>query len=100
MTLMLHPESSVDVTPVGSVVVRGIARVRGRIHYVETSPADLPAQLVVRLVDDSGGLDCIFMGRRTIAGIEPGAMLQVEGRIGRGADVPVMYNPRYELLAA
>lgn len=80
--------------------MRSVARVRGRVHYVEVSPADRPARLVVRLVDDSGAIDCVFLGRRGIPGIEPGAVLHVEGRVAAGEDVAMIYNPRYELLPA
>jgi hypothetical protein len=72
----------------------------GRISYVEVSPHDAPARLTLRVVDDSGAIDCIFLGRRLIAGLEPGAMVGFEGRIAPGDDVPVMFNPRYELRLA
>jgi hypothetical protein len=100
VTSVVDIESPAGVTPAGALQPRTIARVRGRVHHVEVSPADRPATFVARLVDDSGALDCVFMGRRGIAGIEPGAMLEVEGRITASEDVPVIYNPRYELLPA
>ncbi len=98
MTPMDHMKPTA-VTEIGALDVRRIARVRGRVHHVEVSPADRPAKLVVRLADDTGAIDCVFMGRRTIAGIEPGVGLEVEGRVAAGEDVSVIYNPRYELLA-
>ncbi len=69
----------------------------GRIAYVEVSPRDAPARLTVRLVDSTGSVDLVFLGRRVVAGLEPGAIVFVEGRVAAGADVPVIFNPRYEL---
>lgn len=97
---MVHADSPFDVTPAGDLEMRKVARVCGRVHYVEVSPADRPATLVVRLVDDSGAVDCVFLGRRRIPGIEPGSVLHIEGRVCAGEDVAVIYNPRYELLSA
>ena len=39
----------------------------------------------------------VWLGRRRIAGIEPGRSIEVEGRIGAHDGDRVMYNPRYEL---
>jgi hypothetical protein len=40
----------------------------------------------------------VFLGRRQIAGIEPGARLIVEGVAGERAGQLVILNPDYELL--
>jgi hypothetical protein len=39
----------------------------------------------------------VWLGRRRIAGIEPGRQVKVEGRIGVQDKARVMFNPRYEL---
>ena len=39
----------------------------------------------------------VWLGRRRIAGVEPGAALRVEGRMSTQDGVRVIYNPRYEL---
>lgn len=87
-------------TAIGNVKPRAIQTTGGRISYIEVSPHDAPARLTMRVVDPSGAIDCIFLGRRLIAGLEPGAMVGVEGRVARGDDVPVIFNPRYELRLA
>lgn len=87
-------------TPIGEVKLRAIEKTGGRIAYIEVSPHDAPARLTVRVVDGSGAIDCIFLGRRLIAGLEPGVIIGIEGRVAPGADVPVIFNPRYELLLA
>jgi hypothetical protein len=39
----------------------------------------------------------VWLGRRRIAGVEPGRQVEVTGRIGVQDGVRIMYNPRYEL---
>lgn len=84
-------------TPLGEVVPRSLDRVGGRVAYVEVTPHDTAARLVVRIQDPTGAMDLIFLGRRMVPGLEPGVILCAAGRIVDSDDVPVMYNPRYEL---
>lgn len=74
--------------------------VEGRVLFVEVSPRDGTATLTARVTDGTGHIDCVFLGRRTIAGIEPGTSLRVEGVVTQLRDGPGIYNPRYELLPA
>jgi hypothetical protein len=87
-------------TPLGEVTARLLERTGGRISYVEVSPHDAPARLTVRLVDPTGALDLVFLGRRIVPGLEPGATVCVEGRVAGSDDVPRIFNPRYELCLA
>ncbi|WP_291379701.1 DNA-binding protein [Demequina sp.] len=84
-------------TPVGDVTVRSLERTGGRIAYVEVSPHDAPARLTARVVDPTGAIDLVFLGRRYVAGLEPGATVGIEGRVAASDDVPRIFNPRYEL---
>lgn len=84
-------------TPLGEVKPRSLEHTGGRVAYVEVSPRDAPARLIVRLIDPTGSVDLVFLGRRTVAGLEPGAIVCVEGRVAAGEDVPLIFNPRYEL---
>ena len=61
---------------------------------------DFTAQLYDELYDGTGAVTLIWLGRRRIAGIEPGRAMRVEGRIGVHDDVRVMFNPRYDLRAS
>lgn len=79
---------------------RRVVSAKGRIRYIEVSPHDAPARLTVRVADEEGAVDCVFLGRRVIAGLEPGAIVRVEGRVAEGDAVPVIFNPRYELCQA
>ena len=53
--------------------------------------------LEAELYEDSGVITVIWLGRRRIAGIEPGRQIRVLGRIGLQDSQRVMFNPRYEL---
>ncbi len=41
----------------------------------------------------------VFLGRRQVGGIEPGACVAVTGVVGDRHGRPEMLNPEYELLA-
>ena len=71
---------------------------RGSLRTVTLRPrAGVPA-LEAELTDGTGVITIVWLGRRRIAGIEPGRAISVEGRIGSHEGVRVMYNPRYELI--
>ena len=71
---------------------------RGSLRTVTLRPrAGVPA-LEAELTDGTGVVTIVWLGRRRIAGIEPGRAISVEGRIGSHEGVRVMYNPRYELI--
>ncbi len=77
---------------------RSLARVCGRITAIQVEPAGVAPTLTIRVQDDSGRIDAVFMGRRSIPGIEPGQRIGLEGRVSASDAAPLMYNPRYELL--
>ena len=71
---------------------------RGSLRTVTLRPrAGVPA-LEAELTDGTGVVTIVWLGRRRIAGIEPGRAISVEGRIGSHEGARVMYNPRYELI--
>lgn len=72
--------------------------VHGQIHTVTLRPRGGVPALEAELYDGSAVLTVIWLGRRQIAGIEPGRSLRVGGRIGVLDGTRTMYNPRYELL--
>jgi hypothetical protein len=53
--------------------------------------------LEAELWDGSGLITLVWLGRRRIAGIEPGRSVKVTGRVGAQDKLRVMFNPRYEL---
>jgi hypothetical protein len=76
---------------------RARVRVQGELKSVSLRPRGGVPALEAELYDGSGTLTVVWLGRRSIPGIDPGRRLQVEGRIGRSSGSPVMFNPRYEL---
>ena len=58
--------------------------------------AGVPA-LEAELYDGSGHLSLVWLGRRHIAGIEPGRRVRVHGMVTQSDGEPAIYNPRYEL---
>ncbi len=75
MTVPMDVATARGWTPLGDVVPRTMDHVGGRVAYVEVSPHDAPARLVVRIQDPSGALDLVFLGRRMVAGLQPGSIV-------------------------
>ena len=85
-------------TPIAEAPDRVRVTLRGALRTVTLRPrAGVPA-LEAELNDGSGVITIVWLGRRRIAGIEPGRAIEVEGRIGAHAGTRVMYNPRYQLI--
>jgi hypothetical protein len=87
-----------DVTTIAASPDREIVRLRGSIRTVTLRPRGGVPALEAELFDGSGVITLVWLGRRRIAGINPGTSLQVQGRIGRHDGTRVLYNPRYELI--
>ena len=71
--------------------------VQGTLRTVTLRPRGGVPALEAELYDGSGTILVIWLGRRRIAGIFPGRLIRVEGRIGLHNESRIMYNPRYEL---
>jgi hypothetical protein len=85
-------------TPVKELPDRQPACVCGTVRTVTLRPrAGVPA-LVAELYDGSGSLAVVWLGRRQIAGIEPGRRIRVQGIVTETGGNRVLYNPRYELV--
>ena len=87
-------------TPVQELPDRQPACVCGTLKSVTLRPrAGVPA-LVAELYDGTGVLHVVWLGRRQIAGIEPGRRIKVVGRVAQRDGRPVVFNPSYDLLPA
>jgi hypothetical protein len=76
---------------------RQIVSVTGTLRTVTLRPrAGVPA-LEAELFDGSAPLDVVWLGRRSITGIEPGRRIIASGRISMNRGRPVLFNPKYEL---
>ena len=84
---------------VADVEWRSRAKVAGRVRSLRVQPwAGVPT-LEGTLVDDTGGISVVFLGRRHVAGIRPGTRMVVEGMVGDHAGRLAILNPDYRLLA-
>jgi len=86
--------------PIAEVRWRERARVKGRVRSLRVQPwAGTPTVECV-VIDESGGLIVVFLGRRWIAGIQPGTVLTVEGMVGEHQGRPAIINPDFELVSS
>lgn len=72
--------------------------VSGTVRAVTLRPRGQVAALEADLYDGSGAVTLIWLGRRSIRGINPGRTMMASGRITERGDRRVMFNPLYELL--
>ncbi|MCF6522797.1 OB-fold nucleic acid binding domain-containing protein [Streptomyces sp. JJ36] len=76
---------------------RQFVRVTGTLRTVTLRPRAGVPTLEAELFDGSAALDVVWLGRRAIAGIEPGRKMIAWGRIAMHRGRPVLFNPKYEL---
>lgn len=94
--LRQHTEEA-GCTPIAACQDREQVTVTGTLRAVTLRPrAGVPA-LEAELFDGTDALDVVWLGRRSIAGIEPGRRLVAHGRISHARGRRVLFNPRYEL---
>lgn len=86
-------------TRIKEAVDRSRVEIRGTLRHVTLRPRSGVPALEAELYDGSGSVTVVWLGRRRIAGIEPGASVAVRGRLSTQDGVRVIYNPRYELRA-
>jgi amino acid transporter len=86
--------------PIESIHDRERVRVAGRVHALRVQPWAGQPTLECTITDGTGRLTLVFLGRRHIAGIEPGARIVVDGMVGTRAGQRVILNPDYQLLVA
>lgn len=84
-------------TPIRDCGDRELVRVTGTLRTVTVRPRAGAPALEAELHDGSAALDVVWLGRRTIAGVEPGRALTASGRISMNRGRPVLFNPKYEL---
>jgi RecG-like helicase len=85
--------------PIGECRWRERVRVVGRIRALRVRPWEGGvATLEATVVDDTGGITVIFIGRQQIPGIRLGAHLEVEGTVIESRGQLALMNPEYTLL--
>ena len=83
--------------PLGSCRKGAVVTVSGRLKSVVYTPRETVPTLEAELFDGSGSVTLVWLGRRRIAGIEPGRSLTARGRFAAFDGKRVIYNPWYEL---
>jgi hypothetical protein len=83
--------------PVVDATDRQRVELQGSLRTVTLRPRGGVPALEAELYDGTGMITLVWLGRRRIAGIEPGTQIKVIGRIGVQDAQRVMFNPRYEL---
>ena len=76
---------------------RELVTIFGHLKNVSLAPRAGTPTLEAVLYDGSGDVTLVWLGRRTIVGIKPGASLVASGRVSCHDQRRVIYNPRYEL---
>lgn len=82
-----------------NAVDRSHVILNGIIRSVVFNPELEQVRLEAELYDGSGAIALVWLGRRKIAGVVPGARMSVSGLVTILNGRPIMYNPRYELKA-
>jgi amino acid transporter len=97
---LLGVQTPSGTEPISQLQWRTRAKIVGRVKSVRVQPlADVPTLECV-LVDSSGeAITLVFFGRHSIAGLQSGVQLVVEGTVGKHKGKLAMMNPLYELLS-
>lgn len=69
----------------------------GRLRSVEACSKAANTNIEAEFFDGTDTVTLLWIGRRKIAGIEPGKTLLVRGRVGERDGRKIVYNPYYEL---
>lgn len=85
-------------TPIDQLQPRRPAVVCGEVRSVALRPNVQVAALVVEIFDGTMPLNLVWLGRREIAGIEPGVFLRASGRMALRRGVPTIFNAAYEIV--
>jgi amino acid transporter len=86
------------VIPISEVAYRQRARVAGRIKSQRVQPWAGVATLECVIVDGTGGLNLVFLGRKHVAGLAPGVRLVADGMVGEHGGKLAILNPLYRIL--
>lgn len=95
----LGQEALRGVIKIADVKWREKVRVAGRVKALRVQPwADQVASLELTLADETGGITVVFLGRRTLGGVNLGTHLVVEGMTSEHNRLLTILNPAYQLL--
>ena len=90
-----HSEGGDDLT---ALAARYPACVCGTVRAVTLPPRRSVPALVAEIWDGKGAVNLVWVGRRSIGGIEPGTFVRARGRVAMAKGVPTIFNPSYEII--
>lgn len=94
----LHKEATAaGATPVARCPDKEQVCVAGTLNSVKLRPRGGAPTLEAELYDGTGTVTLVWLGRRRIAGIEPGRSMVARGRLMNDDGRWLIHNPRYEL---
>ncbi|MBI1845168.1 MAG: amino acid permease [Actinobacteria bacterium] len=91
--MALSPER----VPITEVRYRRRVEVVGKVYAMRVQPRSGVPTLEVTLVDDSGSLTIVFLGRRHLGGVRTGTYLQAVGVAGEYHGRVAILNPSYTI---
>jgi hypothetical protein len=92
------PELQRSPVPIGSIRWRQHTRIGGTIRSMRVQPWGNVGSLECLVLDETGGVLLVFLGRRAVAGIELGRRLVAEGTVGAHRGYLAILNPVIELI--
>jgi hypothetical protein len=94
---LMHESQDVGATPIAICCAGEAVTVAGTLKTVTLRPHGGVPALEAALYDGSAMVTVVWLGRRRIAGITPGASVMVHGRLTYQNGVNTIFNPAYEL---
>jgi RecG-like helicase len=87
-------------TPIERIRWRDTATIEGTVRSLRARPwAEGASTLECTVLDDTGGVEIVFLGRSAVPGIHLGTRLRARGRVGAHHRRLAILNPEYELFA-
>lgn len=101
-TMRLGPVEGLpsDRTPIALMPTRQRVRVAGRVRSVRVQPWGGAPSLECTLVDESGHVAVVFLGRREVGGVRTGTIMAVEGVPSVHHHQTAILNPEYTVITA
>lgn len=88
------------LTPIGELTCRERSRVGGEVKRMRVAPRHGVPSFEVVVSDGTGDAVAVFTGRRSIAGVEHGRAMVIEGVARQERGRRIMLNPAYTLIAS
>ncbi len=88
---------AVTTTPIADIPDRQLVHIAGILRTVTLRPRGTSLTMEAELWDGTGNVTLIWLGRRHIAGIQPGRRILIHGRSAWVNGERTIFNPAYEL---